>query len=139
MPSTAHRGIQRISLAVLFNAQGEVLLLRRPLDVPQGGLWSFPGGKVERGETPLDAARRELFEETGIAACDWRLVGECSFSYPQADIHFHLFACRSPDSGMISCPEPHVWADAGLLDDYRMPRANIELLNPMVREYAAQA
>ena len=129
---------QVIALVAAFNDKGEVLLLRRPLSVPQGGLWSFPGGKVERGETPLDAAQRELFEETGMAGCNWQLLGEGEYSYPNAHLCFHLFACRCPDTAGLSCPEPHIWADAGRLDAYHMPQANVELLNAMVSGYAAQ-
>ncbi len=137
MPSTAHKGAQSIALAAVFNAQGEVLLLKRPLGTPQGGLWSFPGGKVESGETPLDATQRELFEETGIAAHDWQLLGEGEYSYPNAHLRFHLFSCHCPEPGGLSCPEPHIWAPAPKLDEYPMPQANVELLNAMVNEYAA--
>lgn len=52
---------------VLRNADGAVLLQRRPAGKPLAGLWEFPGGKMERGETPEGALARELGEELGIS------------------------------------------------------------------------
>lgn len=88
MPSTSHKFIQHIVLAAVFNADHEVLLLKRPVGAPQGGLWSFPGGKVETDKTPLDAAQRELFKETGTVGHDWKLLGECEYSYSNANLLF---------------------------------------------------
>jgi len=137
LPGTARKAIEHIALVAVFNADDEILLFKRPIGMPQGGLWSFPGGKVETGEAPLDAAQRELFEEAGIAGLDWKLLGECEYSYPNADLYFHLFSCHSLDVSGLSCPEPHTWVPAHQLDDYRMPQANIEVLNPMVAEHAS--
>lgn len=135
MPSTAHKSIQHIALAAVFNAEHEVLLLKRPIGTPQSGLWNFPGGKVESNETPLDAAQRELFEETGIAGLDWKLLGECEYCYPTANLYFHLFSSHCHNLADLSCPEPHIWVLADQLGDYRMPQANIEMLNLMVAEH----
>jgi 8-oxo-dGTP diphosphatase len=55
---------------VLQDAQGRVLLARRPAGKADAGLWEFPGGKVEPGESPLDALRRELHEELGLRVLD---------------------------------------------------------------------
>jgi 8-oxo-dGTP diphosphatase len=56
----------RVAVGILSNARGEVLISRRPDHVPQGGLWEFPGGKLEAGENLQSALRRELWEELGI-------------------------------------------------------------------------
>ena len=55
-----------VAAAVILNAQGQILLARRPVDKHQGGLWEFPGGKVEPNEPVVDALARELDEELGI-------------------------------------------------------------------------
>ena len=52
--------------AAIFDDQGRVLISQRPAHVHQGGLWEFPGGKLEPGETTANALRRELHEELGI-------------------------------------------------------------------------
>ena len=58
--------VTQVAVAVIVNDHGEVLLSRRAKDVHQGGLWEFPGGKVEPGESIEQALRRELLEELGI-------------------------------------------------------------------------
>jgi len=56
----------RVAVGVVCNSQGEVLVARRHAHLHQGGLWEFPGGKVDRGEPVYDALCRELREEIGI-------------------------------------------------------------------------
>lgn len=55
-----------IVIGLVINEHDEILIAKRPLDVPCGGLWEFPGGKQEANETLLEALERELFEETGL-------------------------------------------------------------------------
>ena len=85
------------ALAVVVEA-GHVLLVRRS-NPPDAGLWGYPGGRVEPGETPAEAALRELREETGVEAADARLltvleVRAEGFAY---DLHAHLCAYVSGD------------------------------------------
>lgn len=82
--------------AALVDADGRILVQQRPDGGPMAGLWEFPGGKVEPGETPEAALIRELAEELGIdveAAC---LAPACFASEPLGDRHLLLllYVCR---------------------------------------------
>jgi len=120
---------QSISLIAVFNHNREALLLKRPDNVHCGSLWSFPGGKVETGETPLDAAKRELTEETGLTGQNWHLLGEHHHAYPDRTLHFHLFGCDGLNPDSLNSNEAHVWVSADKLGEYSMPKANRALLD----------
>ena len=66
------------------------LLVRRPLNKKRGGLWEFPGGKVEDGETLKEAIERELKEELGIETKAKNLVCKTIYKYPEGEIELSL-------------------------------------------------
>ena len=85
-----------VSAVALIDSDGRVLLARRPQGKEMAGLWEFPGGKVEPGETPEAALIRELHEELGIetwASC-LAPLSFASHSYPGFHLLMPLFACR---------------------------------------------
>ena len=85
-----------VSAVALMDRDGRVLIAQRPEGKSMAGLWEFPGGKVEAGETPEDALIRELHEELGIdtwASCLAPLTF-ASHSYPDFHLLMPLFACR---------------------------------------------
>ncbi len=80
-----------VAVAILLDRRGRYLLAQRPAGKPYAGYWEFPGGKVEAGETPLQALRRELQEELDIrvgVALPWMVH---HFAYPHARVRLHLF------------------------------------------------
>lgn len=80
--------------AALFDAQGRVLMAERPPGRSMAGLWEFPGGKLETGETPETALARELAEELGIAIEAPAPLGFVSHAYPEFHLLMLLYAVR---------------------------------------------
>jgi 8-oxo-dGTP diphosphatase len=85
--------LRRIEVAagVLRDAAGRVLLAERSGDAAFAGLWEFPGGKLDRGETPEHALIRELREELGIEVGDYRHLLSLDHDYPDRAVRLHFF------------------------------------------------
>ena len=120
-----------VSAAALIDADGRVLLAQRPEGKSLAGLWEFPGGKVEPGETPEAALIRELREELGIdtfASCLAPLTF-ASHSYPDFHLLMPLFACRKWQ-GIPQGREGQrlAWVKPAALRDYPMPPADLPLI-----------
>lgn len=126
-----------VSAVALIDADGRVLLAQRPEGKPLAGLWEFPGGKVEPGETPEAALIRELKEELGIDT--WKSclapLTFASHSYPDFHLLMPLFACRRWE-GIAHGREGQqlAWVRAQNLRDYPMPAADLPLI-PILRDW----
>jgi 8-oxo-dGTP diphosphatase len=79
------------SLAVIINENNQILITRRAHDVPHGGLWEVPGGKLEPEETPHEALLREIHEEVGLLIKKANLLGEVRHAYPEKEVCLHVF------------------------------------------------
>ena len=120
-----------VAAAALVDADGRVLLCRRPEGKQLAGLWEFPGGKVEAGETPEAALIRELAEELGIevsAACLAPFVF-ASHTYPDFHLLMPLFLLRRWE-GEVRAREHQelAWVRPNRLRDYPMPPADLPLI-----------
>ena len=126
-----------VSAVALIDAEGRVLLAQRPEGKSMAGLWEFPGGKVEPGETPEAALIRELHEELGIDTWQSCLAPLTFASHSYADFHLlmPLFACRKWE-GMPQAREGQVlkWVRARDLRAYPMPPADLPLI-PILRDW----
>jgi len=125
-----------VSAVALIDRDGRVLLAQRPEGKSMAGLWEFPGGKVETGETPEHALIRELHEELGIdtwASCLAPLTF-ASHAYPDFHLLMPLFACRKWQ-GIPHGKEDQMlkWVAARDLTQYPMPPADIPLI-PVLRD-----
>ncbi|MBU2532717.1 MAG: (deoxy)nucleoside triphosphate pyrophosphohydrolase, partial [Alphaproteobacteria bacterium] len=81
------RKLVLVAAAALIDADNRVLIARRPPGKPMAGLWEFPGGKVQPGETPEEALIRELREELGIELCDECMAPYVFASHSYEDFH----------------------------------------------------
>lgn len=126
-----------VSAVALIDPDGRVLLAQRPEGKSMAGLWEFPGGKVEAGETPEAALIRELEEELGIetwASCLAPLTF-ASHSYDDFHLLMPLFACRKWGGTPQSRENQTLkWVKPSEMRDYPMPAADVPLI-PILRDW----
>lgn len=126
-----------VAAVALIDPDGRVLLAQRPEGKSMAGLWEFPGGKIEAGETPEVALIRELQEELGIdtwASCLAPLTF-ASHSYDDFHLLMPLFACRKWQGTPQSRENQALkWVRSAQLRDYPMPPADIPLI-PILRDW----
>ena len=124
-----------VAVGILIDPQGRVLITRRAPQTHQGGLWEFPGGKVEPGETIADALARELKEELGVTV----LISE-PFMTLQHDYGdqcvclavYRVTSWRGEPSGMEG--QPLAWQQPKNLTDWPFPDANQPILTRLLTD-----
>jgi 8-oxo-dGTP diphosphatase len=140
MTATKARDLLLVVAAALVDPDGRMLIAQRPEGKSMAGLWEFPGGKVETGETPEAALIRELREELGIAVKEPCLApfNFASHTYGAFHLLMPLYLCRRWDGN----PRPRHHAAIKWLrprdllanaDTYPMPAADLPLI-PMLRD-----
>jgi 8-oxo-dGTP diphosphatase len=122
--------------AALFDAKGRVLLAQRPAGKSLAGLWEFPGGKLEPGETPEAALARELEEELSIRVNESQIqpMTFASFGYPDFHLLMPLYGCETW-TGDIRPREGQAvaWVETSRLRDYPAPPADLPLFDWLAR------
>ena len=120
-----------VAAVALIDADGRVLLAQRPAGKPMAGLWEFPGGKVDAGETPEQALVRELHEELGIETATSCLapIAFASHGYEKFHLLMPVFACRK----WAGTPQPREgqtlkWVAPNDLSRFPMPPADLPLI-----------
>lgn len=114
-----------VAVGVVLNSEGRVLISKRHSDSHQGGLWEFPGGKVETGESVYAALQRELLEELDIHIGEAREMLQIQHDYADKQVLLDVWRV-SAFTGIARGREgqPLRWIAAGELADYAFPAAN---------------
>lgn len=124
-----------VAAVALVDADGRVLIARRPEGKAMAGFWEFPGGKVEEGERPEAALIRELQEELGIDVAEACLAPLTFASHAYADFHLlmPLYVCRRWKGEMRAREGQELaWVRPLRLRDYPMPEADVPLIPHLI-------
>lgn len=129
MNSTREQIFLHVVVGIVTGADGTVLITRRPDDVHQGGLWEFPGGKVEHGESTIEALGRELHEELGIMLRAAEPLLQVDHAYPDRRVLLDVWRVTDFQG------EPHgregqplVWVSLDEIERFAFPAADAPIV-----------
>ena len=124
--------IINVVAAVIKDEEGKILITQRNLKKAQGGLWEFPGGKIEPNETKENAIVREIREELDINIQVESYLSEKVFNYPEKDINLIALECKKV-SGEIKLleHEDYKWIDSSELDNFEFAPADIFIVEKL--------
>jgi 8-oxo-dGTP diphosphatase len=122
-----------VVIAIILNAEGQVLIAQRSFHQEKGGMWEFPGGKVEINESGYDALVRELQEEIGIqitAADPWMKV---EYDYPHKSVLLDTWMVRHYEGMPIGAEgQPIAWCALEDLKNYQFPEGNLAIIQKLM-------
>jgi len=128
-PSPPHK---IICVAVIWNNEGHILIDRRAISSMMGGLWEFPGGKIEIGETVEECIKREIEEELGIEIEVGEHLITIDHTYTHLRVTLTVHHCRHL-SGIpqpLECDEIR-WVSLDELDNFTFPEANSQIISAL--------
>ncbi len=123
---------KHIGVAVITDSQGNILIDRRKQEGLLGGLWEFPGGKIEPGETPEECVKREIKEELGIEIAVQDKLVTIEHAYTHFKVTLNVFNCKhlSGDPQPLESDEVK-WVTLDEIDQYPFPKANSQIIEAM--------
>lgn len=121
-----------IGVGVIWNERGQILIDRRCPGGLLGGLWEFPGGKIELGETVEECIKREILEELGIVIEVGKHLITIDHTYAHLRVTLTVHHCRylTGDPMPIECDEV-CWVNLDELDMYAFPKANEQIIDAL--------
>ncbi len=126
--SSIRSTVVEVSAALIFHA-GRLLITQRHAKAHLGGLWEFPGGKREPGETYEECLAREIREELGVEIAVGTCFAEITHAYPEKHVRLKFFLARltAGEPRTLDCAAVK-WVTRAQLDDYEFPAADMQLL-----------
>lgn len=125
--------VVHVAVGVVLDAEQRILITRRAADAHQGGLWEFPGGKVEAEESLEVALRRELLEELGITIGAIEPLVEIRHDYGDKQVFLDVHFVREFEGEARGLEgQPLRWVSAAELADYDFPAANTPIVDALL-------
>ena len=122
-----------VAVGVILDRDNRVLITRRHDNAHQGGLWEFPGGKVETGESVADALGRELREELGITVSELEPLLEVRHDYGDKAVLLDVHTVRDFSGEARGLEgQPLRWVSASTLPQYEFPEANVPITRAVI-------
>ncbi len=120
---------KQIGVAVINNKQGKILIDRRKKTGEMGGLWEFPGGKIEVGETIEECIKREVKEELDIDIIVGDRLTTITHAYKTFNVTLYVHNCQhlSGKPQPLECEEIN-WVEPAQMNQYQFPQANIQII-----------
>lgn len=132
-PELKTRNCLEVSAGLVFRS-GQLLIAQRLSGGHLAGLWEFPGGKREAGESFEECLRRELQEELGVVVCVHEELERLTHSYPEKTVHLRFFRCTlaaaSAEPKALGC-QAVTWVTRDTLASYAFPAADARLLQQL--------
>jgi len=117
---------------IIKNDEGKILITQRNLKKAQGGLWEFPGGKIEPNETKENAIVREIKEELDIDIQVENYISEKVFSYPEKDINLIALECKKINGDVkLLEHEDYRWIDNSELGNFEFAPADLFIVEKL--------
>lgn len=120
-----------VAIAILLH-KSKVLVGWRQANQHQGNKHEFPGGKIEEGETPEQACRREVYEEVGIGLKEWHQFDVIRHEYEDIIVTLHLLHAYVPDELLNLIHQPWSWFSRDQLTDLNFPKANSTIIERLI-------
>ncbi|BAQ60039.1 mutator mutT protein [Geminocystis sp. NIES-3708] len=120
---------KKIGIAVIINDKQEILIDKRLPTGLMANLWEFPGGKIEKGETPQDCIKREIKEELGVDIIINHHLLDITHRYSEFIVTLSVYICEiiTGKPKTLECAEIR-WVTVSQLDDFEFPSANQEII-----------
>lgn len=123
---------KHIGVAVIWSDRGQILIARRPINTTLGGLWEFPGGKIEPGETVTDCIQREIREELGIEVIVGNKLIEIAHTYSNFQVTLYVYHCQHLQGEPQPLESDEVrWVTVDELNLYAFPEANQQIIDAL--------